>query len=273
MAALRQRVITASTLAPLCVAAVLWAPTAAVAAIAASGFLLGTWEWAWLAGYRSRPLRGVMLAVVLTAFALIWWAHSPTVVWTLIAIGVAWWLVSLAWLRKFAFGASPTHDNGLVKLVAGACAIIPAWTALIWLHGHGRYGRWLLLALLLIWAADTGAYVSGRRFGHRKLAPQVSPGKTWAGVYGALIGAAIVATAGGLILHLGDASIVGLVLLALVTVAASIIGDLFESLLKRHAQVKDSGTLFPGHGGLLDRLDSVFAALPVFALGLWVLGL
>lgn len=273
MAALRQRVITASTLAPLCVAAVLWAPTAAVAAIAASGFLLGAWEWAWLSGYRSRPLRAVMLATVLAAFALIWWSHSSAVVWVLVGIGVAWWLISIVWLRHFSFAASPTRDNSLIKLLAGACTIIPAWTALVWLHSHGHYGRWLLLALLLIWAADTGAYFSGRQFGRRKLAPHVSPGKTWAGVYGALIGAAIVAAVGGVLLHLGGARIAGLVILALVTVAASILGDLFESLLKRHAQVKDSGTLFPGHGGLLDRLDSVFAALPVFALGLWVLGL
>lgn len=273
MAALRQRVITASTLAPLCVAAVLWAPTAAVAAIAASGFLLGTWEWAHLAGYRSRPLRAALLLVVLVAFALIWWFRSLPLILTLVAIGVAWWLLSLAWLRRFSFGASPTHANGVVKLIAGICAIVPAWTALVWLHSHGSYGRWLLLALLLIWAADTGAYFSGRQFGRRKLAPNISPGKTWAGVYGALIGAAIVAAVGGIILRTDTASIVGLVVLALITVAASIVGDLFESLLKRHAQVKDSGTLFPGHGGLLDRLDSVFAALPVFALGLWVLRL
>lgn len=273
MAPLRQRVLTALALAPLAVAMVLWLPTAAVAAITALMSLFGAWEWAWLSGYRSRPLRAVLLALLIVVFALIWWSRSPTVVWTLIGIGVAWWVIALAWLRKFTFGASPTRENSILKLLAGVCAIIPAWTALIWLHGHDSYGRWLLLGLLLIWAADTGAYFSGRQFGRRKLAPNVSPGKTWAGVYGALVGAAIVAAVAGVLLSLDVTSIVGLVVLALITVGASIVGDLFESLLKRHAQVKDSGTLFPGHGGLLDRLDSVFAALPVFALGIWVLGL
>jgi phosphatidate cytidylyltransferase len=131
----------------------------------------------------------------------------------------------------------------------------------------------MLLALLIVWAADIGAYFSGRFFGKRKLAPQISPGKTWAGVYGALVAGALVVAAGGWLLGVHDARLLGLVLVGLVTVAASIVGDLIESLMKRHGRVKDSGTLFPGHGGMLDRLDSVFAALPVFALGKWMLGL
>jgi phosphatidate cytidylyltransferase len=130
----------------------------------------------------------------------------------------------------------------------------------------------LLLALLIVWGADIGAYFAGSRFGRRKLAPRISPGKTWAGVYGALALAALVAAVGGWLLGFDAAGCIALVLAAWVTVAASIVGDLTESLLKRHAQVKDSGALFPGHGGLLDRLDSVLAALPVFALCVALLG-
>jgi phosphatidate cytidylyltransferase len=127
--------------------------------------------------------------------------------------------------------------------------------------------------LLIVWSADIGAYFSGRAFGKRKLAPQISPGKTWAGAYGALAAGTLIAVIGGWLLDVRGASLAGLAVLACLTVAASIVGDLVESLMKRHAKVKDSGSIFPGHGGLLDRLDSVFAALPVFAAGLWLLGL
>jgi phosphatidate cytidylyltransferase len=126
---------------------------------------------------------------------------------------------------------------------------------------------------LIVWASDIGAYFSGRSFGKRKLAPQISPGKTWAGAYGALVAGLLVALVGGWLLDVRGIELVALGLLALFTVAVSIVGDLIESLMKRHAQVKDSGTIFPGHGGLMDRLDSVFAALPVFAAGLLLLGL
>jgi phosphatidate cytidylyltransferase len=142
------------------------------------------------------------------------------------------------------------------------------------IHGAGEYGHWwTLIALFIVWAADIGAYFSGRMFGRRKLAPTISPGKTWAGVYGAFVGGALVAGVGGVLLGVGGGKLAGLLLLSLLTVVASIVGDLLESLMKRHAAVKDSGNLFPGHGGMLDRLDSVFAALPVFAAGKLLLGL
>ena len=130
-----------------------------------------------------------------------------------------------------------------------------------------------LLALVIVWVSDIGAYFSGRSFGKRKLAPQISPGKTWAGAYGAMIAGVLAGVIGGWLLDVRGGQMLALALLSAATVAISIVGDLLESLLKRHAQIKDSGSIFPGHGGLLDRLDSVFAALPVFAAGLWLIGL
>jgi phosphatidate cytidylyltransferase len=118
-----------------------------------------------------------------------------------------------------------------------------------------------------VWVADTAAYFAGKRYGTRKLAPRISPNKTTAGAWGALAGAAALALAAGLLLGERGLALAALVGLALLVVGASIAGDLFESLLKRQAGVKDSGTLFPGHGGLLDRFDSLFAAIPVFAAG------
>jgi phosphatidate cytidylyltransferase len=132
---------------------------------------------------------------------------------------------------------------------------------------------WGLYALMLVWAADSCAYFVGSRWGTTKLAPQISPGKTIVGVYGALAGSALIAVAGGWLLNVRGMSLLALVVLGMVAVVLSIVGDLFESLIKRHAQVKDSGHMFPGHGGVYDRLDGVFAALPLFALGKAALGL
>lgn len=264
---LKQRTLTALVLAPLVIAAVIWLPTVVVATIAASVFLLGFWEWTRLAGYRNPQWRLILVAGFGALMGLSTRMYSPTLLWAVIVVGACWWLLALLWLRRFSFAAAPTRENGLLKLLAGVLTIFPAWAALIWLHGHHVYGLLLLLALFVVWSADIGAYFAGRYFGRAKLAPQISPGKTWAGVFGALLVSALVAGLGAALLDRDGADVLGMILVGLVSVAASIVGDLFESLLKRHTKIKDSGRLFPGHGGLLDRLDSVFAALPFFAVG------
>ncbi|MBD8871754.1 phosphatidate cytidylyltransferase [Rhodanobacter sp. DHB23] len=270
---LQQRVLTALLLAPLAIAIILLLPTPWIALVAAAVFLGAMEEWTRLANVQQPALRTAVLVAAALLFALLWTAHPGVSTSLLLALGVAWWLVACLWLRHFAFGAAPTPENRTLKLVAGAFVMFPAWIALIALHGREPHGHWwLLLALVIVWAADIGAYFSGRTFGRRKLAPQISPGKTWAGAYGALVAGVLVALAGGWLLGVRGAALLGLGVLAVLTVALSIVGDLLESLMKRHAGIKDSGTIFPGHGGLLDRLDSVFAALPVFALGLQLLG-
>lgn len=270
-----QRIIAAAILAPLVVLIVLLASNGVFALIAALAFLGAGWEWTRLAGLKSVATRGTMLVVLAIVFALIWRLRSPALWSLLLVAGVAWWLLACGWLRHFAFGAAPTGENRNIKLLAGAFVIVPAWVALVQIHdeNHVHGHIWALLALLIVWAADIGAYFSGRQFGRRKLAPQISPGKTWAGAWGALVAGVLVLLIGGWLLGVRGAPMLGLAVLAVVTVTASIVGDLLESLMKRHAQMKDSGSLIPGHGGLMDRLDSVFAALPVFALGLLLLGL
>ena len=269
-----QRVITAMLLAPLAILIILLLPTPWLAVVGAAVFLGALEEWARLAGVRQAAMRIVLLAAAVVLFALLWAVHAGALTTLVLLLGVAWWLLACVWLGRFAFGAAPTPENRALKLVAGVFVMFPAWVAAIALDGREPHGHWwMLLALVIVWAADIGAYFSGRRFGKRKLAPQISPGKTRAGAYGALIAGTLVCLIGGWLLGVRGGGLAGLAVLALFTVAASIVGDLLESLMKRHAQVKDSGTIFPGHGGLLDRLDSVFAALPVFALGLWLLGL
>ncbi|MGP1664633.1 MAG: phosphatidate cytidylyltransferase [Rhodanobacter sp.] len=271
---LLQRTLTALLLAPLAILLILLPSTAVFAAVCAATFLAAGWEWAMLSGLKSRSARLVLLLAATAVFALLWWQQSSMLTPLVLAAGVAWWLLACLWLRHFAFAAAPTGENRALKLVAGAFVIFPTWVALMVIHGREPHGHWwTLLALLIVWSADIGAYFSGRFLGKRKLAPQISPGKTWAGAYGALIAGTLVTLVGGWLLDVRGVQLLGLAGLAVLTVAASILGDLIESLMKRHAQVKDSGTIFPGHGGLMDRLDSVFAALPVFAAGLWLLGL
>jgi phosphatidate cytidylyltransferase len=273
---LLQRTLTALLLAPLVILVVLLPPswTWLFALVVALALLAGLWEWTRLSGLRHRPLRGVLLGAALALFALLWWLRA-TVLWpALLVVGVAWWALACLWLKHFAFAAAPTPENRNIKLLAGVLVTFPAFVGLLTIHAGEPNGQWwTLLALLLVWAADIGAYFSGRFLGKRKLAPNISPGKTWAGVYGAFVAGALVALVGGWLLGTGGARLLGLALLAVVTVAASVVGDLVESLMKRHAKVKDSGRMFPGHGGLLDRMDSVFAAVPVFALGKLLLGL
>jgi len=156
----------------------------------------------------------------------------------------------------------------MLKLAAGTLAIVPAWAALGLIHAQPPHGnRWLLLAFLMVWAADTGAYFVGRRFGRRKLSPRISPNKTVEGLLGGLGAGLVVALVGAPLAGATVAQLPAVALVAVCAVGFSVIGDLFESLLKRHVGVKDSGHLMPGHGGMLDRIDGVIAAMPVFALG------
>lgn len=271
---LLQRTLTALLLAPLVIALILLTPTWLFAPIVVIAFLAAMWEWTRLSGVKDVAPRVGLLVLTSILFALCWCARDTAWWPAVIGIGVAWWIVVGQWLRHFAFGAAPTRENCLMKLGAGLLVIVPAWVAVVSIHGSGENGHWwTLLALFIVWAADIGAYFSGRMFGRRKLAPTISPGKTWAGVYGAFVAGALVTLVGGLMLGVEGGKLIGLLVLSALTVVASIVGDLLESLMKRHAAVKDSGNLFPGHGGLLDRLDSVFAALPVFAAGKLLLGL
>ena len=270
---LLQRVITAAVLAPLVILLILFGSTALLALIAGAIFLGALWEWARLAGLKTVAPQAALIVVAAAAMVFLWIFRSTAVTPLLVVLGVIWWLVACVWLRHFAYAAAPTSENRALKLLAGAFVVLPAWVAMVSIHGRYLHGAGLtLLALVIVWAADIGAYFSGRAFGQRKLAPQISPGKTWAGAYGALVAGVVVSVLiGWWLLDLRGLPLIGLAVLAIVTVAASIVGDLIESLMKRHAQVKDSGTIVPGHGGLMDRLDSVFAALPVFAIGLMLL--
>jgi phosphatidate cytidylyltransferase len=270
---MKLRVLTALILAPLAIALVLWPPTVVFASLIGALMLLGVWEWSRLSGIRSRPWRVLLLLPHAGLLVGLWQLGSGALAWAA-WIGAGWWLLALLWLWRRRFAASDSGAHRALKLGAGLLMFPPAWAALVLLHQQPERGPvWALLAVMVVWAADTFAYFAGSRIGGPRLAPNISPGKTWAGFWGGLVGSLVIAAAGGLVLGLEAAALGWLLLLALPVFLASVLGDLFESLIKRHSGAKDSGHIIPGHGGALDRLDSLVAALPVFWCGKQLLGL
>jgi phosphatidate cytidylyltransferase len=265
---LKLRVLTALLLAPLSVAAILLLPSSWFALILGIIFCLGAWEWTGLARIEYRVMRHLYVAVfVVLLIALFDEATLYQIMVPISAAAALWWLVALAFIVIYPRGSALWSTFPSTVSFAGVFSLLPAWIAMVGLHavvGHG----YVLLLVCLIWGADIGAYFAGHAFGRRKLAPQVSPGKTWAGVAGALVAAALIALAGAWLLQLPTRDCPTLLIVSLLAVAASVVGDLTESMFKRLAGVKDSGNLLPGHGGMLDRIDSLIAAAPIFVLGL-----
>lgn len=261
---LKQRVITALLMAPLALLFILWVPHQVTMLVLALLVLAGAWEWAAFPGLASAGARSLYTGAMALMLGLLWLAGTHSSQLDMVIYGsLVWWLLAFIWI-VFA----PTHMSRWAAAVGGFLVLVPAWLALVRLHEHDP--RLMLLLLLVVVAADVGAYFAGRQFGRHKLAPQVSPGKTWEGVVGGLAGAALMATLAVMWLKV---SVPWFVALCAAVVVASIVGDLTESLFKRHAGLKDSGSLLPGHGGVLDRVDSITAAAPVFFVGLERLGL
>jgi phosphatidate cytidylyltransferase len=262
---MRSRVVTALGLAVLLIAVLFFAsPTVTIVALGLV-VIVGGWEWsAFLALGIGGRLAYVLLLGLLALAALRYAGSGSAFIW-LMALALAWWVVALLWV---AF--APAQGTRVAAAVAGIVTLIPTWIALLRIDLGFAFGaRWALFILALAFAADTGAFFAGRSFGRSPLAPRVSPHKTWEGVLGGMLLALVIAVAGAVYFRQPWASFVGLCLIA---AAFSVVGDLTESMLKRHVNLKDSGRLFPGHGGVLDRIDSVTAATPVMALGLVWLG-
>ena len=268
---LRARLLTAAALGGALVLLILYGSTILLAGVLAVFLALAAREWALLCHW-SRAACAAYVAATLAFAAAGWLALTdPALQRGLLLPVIAGWFAAACAvvLAERAHHALPRQAWALA--VIGWWVLVPTWLSLLWLKALGPA---LLLALLaLIWLADSAAYFVGRRYGRRKLAPHVSPGKTWAGCIGALVAAPVVAGIFGAGQSYDGAMLAGFGMLCLATVVASVVGDLFESLLKRRAGVKDSGALLPGHGGVLDRIDSLTAAAPIFFWGLSLLGL
>ena len=271
---LKQRVLTALLLLPLALIAIFALPAPWFMILLAIIMLAGCREYSRLAGVSGQVAGNVALFMLAAVFAAAFqlrdlWNEQIT---TVLIISCALWLLMFVRLPLFRPGSPVDGTYRAVSFVTAFVSLTTGWFALSWIRSQPD-GSWLILLLLLIvWSADTGAYFAGKTFGKRKLAPHISPGKTIAGLFGGLIAAPLVA-----LLAVYSMPIAGydpglLIPLVLVTVLVSVGGDLLISLHKRTSGYKDSGKLLPGHGGILDRVDSLLSAAPFFALGLLLAG-
>lgn len=243
---------------------------------------LGMWEWTQFARFK-QPLVRFCLSAFLGSFVFLWLYTERNYLDAgrvfenylplLLINSVAWWGLALLLVITYPLSAKFWSKNKPLQLLFAFSTLIPFIAAVLRLRlerytQDAHHGLFLLLyVFVLVWAADSGAYFAGRAFGKHKLAPKVSPGKTWEGVLGGLLTAVFLAF---IFLHfsgetlLGERNMSGFILLSVATVAISVLGDLTESMFKREAGIKDSSQLIPGHGGILDRIDSLTAAVPFF---------
>lgn len=264
---LKQRIITAIILAPLVLAGIIYLSPQNFAFATALVIALGAWEWAELAALSFIQKLIYVLVLLCGCYGV---AIADSEIQTLVLYWALFvWIVMLVWVIGYP-DSGRYWGGSLQRAFLGLAILIPAWLSLTLLKLQDTNGASILLIMLIIWGADVGAYFSGRAWGNRKLAPKVSPGKTWAGVYGGVALALVVCWLFSSIIgfmRFGQVNhwlVFGLV--AIITATVSILGDLTVSMMKRHRGVKDSGKLLPGHGGVMDRIDSVVAGLPIFTL-------
>lgn len=280
---LKQRFLTTLVILPLALVIIFALPIFWFALAVLVVLALAAWEWSSLMSMKSLVGRIVYVGVVVAAIAALWTYVPLEQVWhegalhpfilAVVASGVFWWLLAIVLVFNFPRSQSLWARNKMFVAMFGLLIFIPTWAAALGLRSLffaelPMFGAWMLLfVLVLVWAADVGAYFAGRRFGKHKLMPRVSPAKTLEGVFGGLLLALLVMAGVAFFLPVQPEQLPGYFLVGVVTVLASVFGDLNESMFKRFAGVKDSGSMLPGHGGMLDRIDSLTSALPVFLIG------
>ena len=272
---LKERVITGVSIVGGLLAALIFLEPVALSCVFAVLVLIGAWEWANLSGFTVSWQKAVYVILVAAGIGFCinftqLFAEGQVqtaVVQEILRVACTWWAIALL-LVKFYPGSAVLWGGRLMRAGIGIIVLVPAWLAVSFLRTTSDGIFSILLAIALVVAADVGAYFAGRAFGKAKLAPNVSPGKSWAGFWGGMALSLLLVVPiwlywpGGLPIALP-----AMLVLAGVTVLASVLGDLSESMVKRHRGIKDSGNILPGHGGVMDRLDSLSAALPVFTLG------
>lgn len=266
---LKQRIMTALILLPIVVLAILYLPNPAFALLWAAALNLAAWEWSALARLNSLGSRVIWLCIIDVALLALWFNINVSAVTdTVMLLAAGFWgfvIVSLLFdiTRRMTDLSATAYRT--VSVATGVFIIVPAWLALVLLHQSEPSS--VLLVFCLVWAADTGAYFAGRRFGKRKLAPSISPGKSWEGVIGGLLFSLLFVYVWSVMAGMPQAEQLSFIIIAMIAVMVSIYGDLLESVFKRVSGIKDSGQLLPGHGGIMDRLDSITAAGPIFMAG------
>ncbi len=277
---LKNRVLTALVLAPLAIAAILFLPDQWFALLWGVVIAVCAWEWSNLAGLATIPARASFLAIcvgIMTSYQQ--WAGDMEewLAWPV----VAWWFLFSILLRKYPAKLLEVKYPLGVKLFVGLFILVSSWILMVWTQ-HNLGSKQLLYLFMLVWLADIAAYFGGKRWGVTKLSPEISPGKTVEGLYVAMLAVALFALAVAGVLYANEAGTftrfdpvqtLDFMVFSIVVVVISVVGDLFESMAKRVRGVKDSGVILPGHGGVLDRVDSLIAAVSVYYAGSKLLGI
>lgn len=273
---LKQRVLTAAALIPLVVAGVFFLPFPAFVVAAVMLTVAGHWEWTQFVTDKSRfpallPALGVLVAsLVIFPFTADHLSQLSLGSVEIACAGAAWWMFASFLVLSYPRTSHFWSNSRLLRQIFGVLTLLPFLWSVLLLRATDYdldpyYGaKLVLLVCVLVWCADSGAYFAGKSFGKRKMAPSVSPNKTVEGLLGGMVAAIGATWLGAELLDIRFSSFTGLFAVALVTALASVLGDLAESMLKRVSGVKDSGSILPGHGGILDRIDSLTAAFPVF---------
>lgn len=276
---MKQRIITALILAPLAILAIFFLPLKFFMLFAAGIFLLASKEWA---GFVNKTpstwilyIFGLILgtSLMLMPVGAIWGAEGVNhYIISGLTVAAVWWCLALLLVVRYPTSATLWRSSKVTKSIFGLLTLIPFFWGLVVLrsvnmHHDFYYGAELLMyVFLLVWAADTGAYFAGKSFGKHKLAPNVSPGKTIEGLLGGLVSSMLVAYLASSYFEISADKLSVFFIASFITTLVSALGDLTESIFKREAGLKDSSNLLPGHGGILDRIDSLTAAVPVFTL-------
>lgn len=266
---LKQRILTALVMAPVAIGCLFFLPNAGFQLFVAAVITVGAWEWGNFAGFEMPGRYGYATVIGLLLAGSFFVPNLAILI-----VGCLWWLVAFFLMRQYPQGADRWSSPITIALI-GIAVLVPGFVSLLVLKDTANPNFLILLLFFLIWGADIGAYFTGRAFGKRKLAPEVSPGKSWEGFYGGLVIALIIGI--GMFAWLGNpnlASLHGAIWIAclVLVIVVSVLGDLAMSMFKRNRGVKDSSNLLPGHGGVLDRIDSLLSAGPVFGLMILLLG-
>lgn len=271
---LKQRILTAMILIPAVLAAIFMLPSQHFAWVMALVVLIAAWEWSDIMGVDNPVKRLAYVSLIaLLQFAVFMLPGVLTVnvlrvdVFVM-GVAVLWWGLAFWWVIKFPQSSLRWGSRTGIKALMGLLVLIPAWLALVRLQAQNPW--WVMYVMAIVWGADTGAYFVGRRWGQRKLAPELSPGKSVEGVVGGLLVTTILALVVAVQIELTLSKSLFFVALSALVCLVSVLGDLLESMMKRQRGIKDSGHILPGHGGILDRIDSLTAAAPIFMLA-WYL--
>lgn len=269
---LKARIATAAVLIPIVIALIFFADVTLFSAFFALIVVIGAWEWAGLSKLNDK-VKYLYVIFSLSILFLIYWFNDDLIYKSAVLIGALYWLIAVGLVIFYQKQRNLLPRSSSILMLVGLLLLVPMWSGLVILKSNIETGSVLIMLLmLLIWGADTAAYFAGKKWGKRKLANHVSPGKTWEGTIAGLVVSIVIAIAYVIVSNknLGDGLI--FIALSLLTVIGSVFGDLMESIVKREAGQKDSGHILPGHGGVMDRIDSLTAASPIFVFGLVLAG-